>query len=97
MHQEILMKPTVRELSPRERAIVEVAHQEFLLDKFHQEKKANFSPDVHPQFIGFYISRPRNEAVPVYNTDNGIFAVNHYDGGVTSWRVGLNDVYSLDS
>jgi hypothetical protein len=89
----LLLEPTLAELAPRERKWVQEAKELCEQDPWYET--ANYDPSVHPRFLGFYISRVRKQAFPVYQTDNGLVAVNYrpHEHAVESWVVSEEQVY----
>ena len=75
-------------------AKIQIAKINWLADPYmHGENAANFHPSVHPKMIGWW-QNSWAEIWPVYQTDNGLFAVKHeaFGGDVTNIRVEPNDV-----
>jgi hypothetical protein len=95
---ELLIKPTVTELSPQAQGWVLAArlmiYQEQYFD-FYVRRNGGFDPSIHPTFRGWYIDQEGQRAIPVYATDNELTLVDFdpMQSSVTSWPVEENLVY----
>ena len=93
LHTRLLLEPSLAELSPHEQAWVREAKERCEKDTWY--KTANYAPSVHPRFKGFCLSRTRHQAFPVYETDNGLVAVNYQpkEHSVESWAIEEYEVF----
>lgn len=95
MKQELLMAPKVDELSRAEQELVLEAQARIEGDPFYAERNGGFAVEAEAHLAGFCFDRDRSKAFPVYDSVNGLFAVDHHpeEGGVTSWSVEPTLVY----